>query len=160
MRDKNSQQPTVHQSLKISQAWPMTCKLISSFLSGSLLTLQGAGAYDAAVHCASVSAARRIMQHQITVPAASHFGPAVPSAFGGRASQQQLEPRTVRPMSAGSLPRDNGRASSSSQEEASSRRTHGPNMFQKVPISPSLVRGRLHKARRQSQLCAWLIGHH
>ncbi|KAG2497620.1 hypothetical protein HYH03_004361 [Edaphochlamys debaryana] len=27
---------------------------------GSLLTLQGAGAYDAAVHCASVSAARRI----------------------------------------------------------------------------------------------------
>jgi hypothetical protein len=27
--------------------------------SGSLLTLQGAGAYDAAVHCASVSAARR-----------------------------------------------------------------------------------------------------
>ncbi len=28
--------------------------------AGSLLTLQGAGAYDAAVHCASVSAARRI----------------------------------------------------------------------------------------------------
>jgi hypothetical protein len=31
--------------------------------AGSLLTLQGAGAYDAAVHCASVSAARRITQH-------------------------------------------------------------------------------------------------
>lgn len=32
--------------------------------TGSLLTLQGAGAYDAAVHCASVSAARRmLMQH-------------------------------------------------------------------------------------------------
>ncbi|KAK9815859.1 hypothetical protein WJX72_010869 [[Myrmecia] bisecta] len=30
--------------------------------TGSLLTLQGAGAYDAAVHCASVSAARRILQ--------------------------------------------------------------------------------------------------
>ena len=29
---------------------------------GSLLTLQGAGAYDAAVHCASVSASRRLMQ--------------------------------------------------------------------------------------------------
>ena len=29
---------------------------------GPLLTLQGAGAYDAAVHCASVSAARRILQ--------------------------------------------------------------------------------------------------
>lgn len=28
--------------------------------SGSLLTLQGSGAYDAAVHCASVSAARRM----------------------------------------------------------------------------------------------------
>ena len=28
--------------------------------AGSLLTLQGAGAYDAAVHCASVSAARRM----------------------------------------------------------------------------------------------------
>ena len=32
--------------------------------AGSLLTLQGAGAYDAAVHCASVSAARRILQQQ------------------------------------------------------------------------------------------------
>lgn len=31
---------------------------------GSLLTLQGAGAYDAAVHCASVSAARRILTSQ------------------------------------------------------------------------------------------------
>lgn len=30
--------------------------------AGSLLTLQGAGAYDAAVHCASVSAARRTIQ--------------------------------------------------------------------------------------------------
>lgn len=29
--------------------------------SDSLLTLQGAGAYDAAVHCASVSAARRLL---------------------------------------------------------------------------------------------------
>ena len=32
---------------------------------GSLLTLQGAGAYDAAVHCASVSAARRILQQNV-----------------------------------------------------------------------------------------------
>ena len=31
---------------------------------GSLLTLQGAGAYDAAVHCASVSAARRLLQQR------------------------------------------------------------------------------------------------
>lgn len=33
-------------------------------LASSLLTLQGAGAYDAAVHCASVSAARRLLQQQ------------------------------------------------------------------------------------------------
>ena len=42
------------------------CDLILAGLihAGSLLTLQGAGAYDAAVHCASVSAARRILQQQ------------------------------------------------------------------------------------------------
>ena len=34
----------------------------------SLLTLQGAGAYDAAVHCASVSAARRIQSHRGDTP--------------------------------------------------------------------------------------------
>ena len=33
-------------------------------IAGSLLTLQGAGAYDAAVHCASVSAARRMLQQR------------------------------------------------------------------------------------------------
>lgn len=32
--------------------------------AGEKLTLQGADAYDAAVHCASVSAARRIKQQQ------------------------------------------------------------------------------------------------
>ena len=37
---------------------------------GSLLTLQGAGAYDAAVHCASVSAARRLMQGGGAAPGA------------------------------------------------------------------------------------------
>ncbi|PNH02771.1 hypothetical protein TSOC_011217 [Tetrabaena socialis] len=36
---------------------------------GSLLTLQGAGAYDAAVHCASVSAARRISTGTPLAPA-------------------------------------------------------------------------------------------
>lgn len=35
-----------------------------SAMPGALLTLQGAGAYDAAVHCASVSAARRLLQQQ------------------------------------------------------------------------------------------------
>lgn len=35
---------------------------------GSLLTLQGAGAYDAAVHCASVSAARRILSQRGDTP--------------------------------------------------------------------------------------------
>ncbi len=33
---------------------------------GSLLTLQGPGAYDAAVHCASLSAARRLSNHPPT----------------------------------------------------------------------------------------------
>ncbi len=33
--------------------------LLPCMHAGSLLTLQGAGAYDAAVHCAAVSAARR-----------------------------------------------------------------------------------------------------
>ncbi len=35
---------------------------------GALLTLQGPGAYDAAVHCASVSAARRIQQQRDQPP--------------------------------------------------------------------------------------------
>lgn len=47
---------------------------------GSLLTLQGAGAYDAAVHCASVSAARRILSQRGDTPthaAAAAGGPPV-----------------------------------------------------------------------------------
>eukprot|EP00884_Botryococcus_braunii_P010561 jgi/Botrbrau1/19506/Bobra.0035s0007.1 len=39
---------------------------LPSFTGTSLLTLQGPGAYDAAVHCASVSAARRNMQSRST----------------------------------------------------------------------------------------------
>ncbi len=41
-----------------------TAVIEAQALASSLLTLQGAGAYDAAVHCASVSAARRLLQQQ------------------------------------------------------------------------------------------------
>lgn len=40
-----------------------TCDEPSTVATGSLLTLHGSGAYDAAVHCASVSAARRMSTH-------------------------------------------------------------------------------------------------
>lgn len=45
--------------------------------NGSLLTLQGSGAYDAAVHCASVSAARRL-----TSPGVSRTASAAEGASG------------------------------------------------------------------------------
>ncbi|KAK9804179.1 hypothetical protein WJX73_009336 [Symbiochloris irregularis] len=51
---------------------------------GPLLTLQGAGAYDAAVHCASVSAARRILQ--------SAGSPEGQPAVVGQASIPPLDP--------------------------------------------------------------------
>ena len=46
--------------------------------NGSLLTLQGSGAYDAAVHCASVSAARRL-----TSPGVSRTVSAAEGGWGG-----------------------------------------------------------------------------
>lgn len=42
--------------------------------AGTLLTLQGAGAYDAAVHCASVSAARRLGGPSLSRSASSASG--------------------------------------------------------------------------------------
>ena len=56
----------------------------------SLLTLQGAGAYDAAVHCASVSAARRIQSHRGDTP--THAG----SSNRAFDSQHPFTPRAVR----------------------------------------------------------------
>lgn len=65
---------------------------------GSLLTLQGAGAYDAAVHCASVSAARRILSARGDTP--THYQAA---AAGGHPSMRNpfdphapYTPRSVR----------------------------------------------------------------
>ena len=49
--------------------------------AGSLLTLQGAGAYDAAVHCASVSAARRLLQQQHYGVADSSLQPRSPLGY-------------------------------------------------------------------------------
>lgn len=61
--------------------------------AGSLLTLQGAGAYDAAVHCASVSAARRILQQR-----ASGDSPTFASGGlrGGAGGFDMLSPATPR----------------------------------------------------------------
>lgn len=40
----------------------------------SLLTLQGAGAYDAAVHCAAISAAKRLAMRQAGRTGSSNMG--------------------------------------------------------------------------------------
>lgn len=48
-----------------------TCDEPNTAATGSLLTLHGSGAYDAAVHCASVSAARRLA----TTPGSTSIGP-------------------------------------------------------------------------------------
>lgn len=53
--------------------------------AGSLLTLQGAGAYDAAVHCASVSAARRMLQQRVVEPN-QRSTPGAPRATTGATS--------------------------------------------------------------------------
>lgn len=58
---------------------------------GNLLTLQGPGAYDAAVHCASVSAARRLSSPPISRAAsvASELaGPATPPSLLGYPHQR------------------------------------------------------------------------
>lgn len=49
--------------------------------NGSLLTLQGSGAYDAAVHCASVSAARRLTSPGVsrTASAAEEYAASLPA---------------------------------------------------------------------------------
>lgn len=64
----------------------------------SLLTLQGAGAYDAAVHCASVSAARRILSNRGDTPtqAGSSMRPFDP--------QHPCTPRAVRQLLLGFCP--------------------------------------------------------
>lgn len=44
---------------------PAPPAVVAPTSSTTLLTLQGPGAYDAAVHCASVSAARRLAMRQV-----------------------------------------------------------------------------------------------
>ena len=60
--------------------WSLHAVDAQTFAS-SLLTLQGAGAYDAAVHCASVSAARRLLQQQHYGVADSSLQPRSPLGF-------------------------------------------------------------------------------
>lgn len=58
--------------------------------TGSLLTLQGSGAYDAAVHCASVSAARRLsspgMSRTTSAMEGARLG--VPACWGERGARR------------------------------------------------------------------------
>lgn len=53
-----------HTSIRASSSAAAVHLMDTAGIAGSLLTLQGAGAYDAAVHCASVSAARRMLQQR------------------------------------------------------------------------------------------------
>ena len=77
------------------------------------------------MHCASVSAARRIMQHQGQSP---HYN-AMP---GPSFRQQAPDPRSTRPFGAG--PSQPPRFSGPAQEEGQARRG---NVFQKVrPLGP------------------------
>ena len=65
--------------------------------TGSLLTLQGAGAYDAAVHCASVSAARRL-----TSPGPSRTTSALSDMHGAvPGTPPPLSPAGLAPMNSG-----------------------------------------------------------
>ena len=78
-------------------SWPAPAPAVEA-TTGALLTLQGAGAYDAAVHCASVSAARRM-----TSPGPSRTA----STMSGERSSRDWEggPPACRPRSmAGACP--------------------------------------------------------
>lgn len=86
---------------------------------GSLLTLQGAGAYDAAVHCASVSAARRITQHS---PGGTRL-PDSPAAAPST-SQQGRRSGQHNPWQAGASSSGAGPS-----EEPATRRHNGPGHF-------------------------------
>lgn len=72
-----------HRAPALTAPAPPRLPLPAAVDNGSLLTLQGSGAYDAAVHCASVSAARRL-----TSPAVSRTVSAAEGAPGAQPSQQ------------------------------------------------------------------------
>lgn len=82
--------PLLELSPRQATAWegvhvPMSPTSPTSPLSpGTLLTLQGAGAYDAAVHCASVSAARRLAQER-------RITGAIPAGLQGSSSARGAE---------------------------------------------------------------------
>lgn len=73
--------------------------------NGSLLTLQGSGAYDAAVHCASVSAARRLTSPGVsrTVSAAEEFMslPSTPGPINSMGGAAAASPEALSPEGSG-----------------------------------------------------------
>lgn len=103
-----------------------TCDEPAAPDNGSLLTLQGPGAYDAAVHCASVSASRRMsgltpcgtptrsltggpsdmtIDHELGTPRAGMFGGS--SSFS-TPSREELPPRSMDALSPASKSRFSG----------------------------------------------------
>ncbi|GAB4819363.1 hypothetical protein N2152v2_006409 [Parachlorella kessleri] len=117
--------------------------------AGSLLTLQGAGAYDAAVHCASVSAARRMstptptprtmsassdvfngpLTPEPSAPAPASYqlpnvSPAGSSSFAGSPPQQQQLSQQQRPAG--------GSGSLSGDMAAASRKRFGNGLGRKI----------------------------
>ena len=106
---------------QIDKASSQSSLLLSAGLihAGSLLTLQGAGAYDAAVHCASVSAARRILQQQQnpdgTLPQSMH-------SIQGQRHYDATQPIPVQvpPPGTSTTPAGSSGQSSSSAQQASS----------------------------------------
>ena len=115
---------TMHTASVLGQTPKASLKsslLLSAGLihAGSLLTLQGAGAYDAAVHCASVSAARRILQQQQnpdgTLPQSMH-------SIQGQRHYDATQPIPVQvpPPGTSTTPAGSSGQSSSSAQQASS----------------------------------------
>lgn len=96
--------------------------LPSPTTAGSLLTLQGAGAYDAAVHCASVSAARRMQHHPGQRSTSGNSGGGSGSSGGGLMRAGRSSPsrgaggRAAQRDSARQLLGDRSRDSSSSPD--------------------------------------------
>lgn len=110
---------TLSQCLnKLPMLHPCVLFVAGLIHAGSLLTLQGAGAYDAAVHCASVSAARRILQQQQnpdgTLPQSMH-------SIQGQRHYDATQPIPVQvpPPGTSTTPAGSSGQSSSSAQQAS-----------------------------------------
>ncbi|KAL3130999.1 hypothetical protein ABBQ38_000323 [Trebouxia sp. C0009 RCD-2024] len=108
--------------------------------AGSLLTLQGAGAYDAAVHCASVSAARRILQQQ------QNPDTALPQSMHSIQGQRHYDATQPIPVQ---VPPPATAASSSSSGQSSSSTHPGSNALSRSTSGNNRNRKRWTQAARR-----------